>query len=159
MDATHPTMGTSLVTARMPQLALETARTRAGEIGKHVRMQSPVLTAAIMAYGLPVELAELCGGVLASVVEDLIAIGRLPKSDYDRTRRKQRVLAAANEPALSAMRIACAASPINGHAAVAHWDVVCEKWELGKLAWLMGLETETAYKYGKRILKMHEKGA
>jgi hypothetical protein len=99
------------------------------------------------------ELAELCGGLLASVVDDLVTIGRLSRSDFERTKRKQRVLAAAEEPAASALRIAMAASPINGRAAVAHWDAICEKYEVGKLAWLLGMQTETSYRYGKKVEK------
>ncbi len=114
-------------------------------------MQSPALTTACRQAGLPIELAELCGGLLASVVEDLINIGNLRRSDFERTKRKQRVLAAAEEPAASALRIAMVASPINGQAAVAHWDVICEGEERGKLAWLLGLDTETSHGYGKRM--------
>jgi hypothetical protein len=99
------------------------------------------------------ELAELCAGLLASVVDDLVAIGNLRRTDFERTKRKQRVLAVTEEPACSALRIAMAASPINGRAAVAHWDAICEKWEIGKLAWLLGMDTETAYKYGKKVEK------
>lgn len=98
-------------------------------------------------------MAELCGGLLASVVDDLVCIGRLRKSDFERTKRKQRVLAAADEPACSALRIAMAASPLNGRAAVAHWDAIAEAHEVGKLAWLLGMQTETAYSYGKKFEK------
>jgi hypothetical protein len=114
-------------------------------------MQSPTLTTACRQAGLPIELAELCAGVLASVIEDLIAVGGMKKTDFERTKRKQRVLAAASEPTASALRIAMAASPINGHAAIAHWDAICDKHELGKLAWLLGSDTETAYKYGRKL--------
>ncbi len=100
---------------------------------------------------MPLELAELCGGLLASVVEDLVAIGNLRRSDFERSKRKQRVLAAADEPAASALRLAMAASPINGRAAVAHWDAVCEGFELGKLGWLLGMDTETSHGYGRRM--------
>lgn len=106
-----------------------------------------------MQHGLSVELSELCGGLLASVIDDLIAIGKLPRQDYGRTMRKERVLAAAQEPAASALRIAIAASPINGRAAIAHWDVICEGWEIGKLGWLLGLETDTSRKYSKKVAK------
>lgn len=102
---------------------------------------------------MPIELAELCGGLLASVVDDLVAIGNLKRTDFERTKRKQRILATTEEPAKSALRIAVAASPINGRAAVAHWDAICEQYEVGKLAWLLGLDTETAYTYGKRMEK------
>jgi hypothetical protein len=100
---------------------------------------------------MSLELAELCGGLLASVVDDLVACGKLRRTDFERTKRKQRILAAAEEPAMSALRMAIAASPINGRAAVAHWDAICEKYEVGKLAWLLGMETETAYKYSKKV--------
>lgn len=116
-------------------------------------MASPVVTTHCRQAGLPLELAELCGGLLASVVDDLVTIGKLPRSDFERSKRKQRVLAAAEEPAMSALRLAIVASPINGRAAVAHWDAVCEKWELGKLAWLLGMDTETAYRYSKKVEK------
>jgi hypothetical protein len=99
---------------------------------------------------LPIELAELCGGLLASVVDDLVTIGNLRRTDFERTKRKQRVLAAADEPAASALRIAIVASPVNGRAAIAHWDAVCEGYELGKLAWLLGMDTETSWGYGRR---------
>jgi hypothetical protein len=99
------------------------------------------------------DLAELCGGLLASVIDDLIMIGRLARTDFERTKRKERVLAAAREPADSALRIAIAASPINGRAAVAHWDAICDKYEIGKLAWLLRMDTDTAWRYSKKIEK------
>ena len=102
---------------------------------------------------MPMELAELCGGLLASVVDDLVNIGKLRRSDFERTKRLERVLAATHEPAVSALRLAMAASPINGRACVRHWDTICEKYEVGKLAWLLGMDTETAYTYGKKIEK------
>lgn len=102
---------------------------------------------------MPLELAELCGGLLASVVDDLIAISRLPRTDFERTKRKERILAATQEPACYAFKLAAAASPINGRAAVAHWDMVCEQHERGKLAWLLGMDTELGYKYGKKVEK------
>ena len=46
-----------------------------------------------------------------------------------------------------------AASPLNGRAAVAHWDAIAEAHEVGKLAWLLGMQTETAYSYGKKFEK------
>lgn len=142
-----------MVMARLPQIAVETATRGVERIKPLVRMTSPVLTMQCRAHGLAPELAELCGGLLASVVDDMVAIGRLRRTDFERTKRKQRVLAATDEPALSALRCAIAASPINGFAAVAHWDAICEKWELGKFAWLLRLDTETAYKYGKKVEK------
>lgn len=101
-------------------------------------------------------MAELCGGLLASVVDDLVAIGNLRRTDFERSKRKQRILASTEEPAASALRCAMAASPINGRAAVAHWDAICEQYEVGKLAWLLGVDTETAYTYGRRVEKKNE---
>lgn len=141
------------VTIRLPQIAVQTVARHTERISMHVRMSSPMLTTACRQAGLPIELAELCGGVLASVVDDLVTIGNLRRSDFERTKRKQRVLAAADEPAASALRIAIAASPVNGRAAVAHWDAICEGYELGKLAWLLGMDTETSYGYGRRMEK------
>lgn len=139
--------------ARLPEIALQTANLHQARISALVRMKSPTLTTACRQAGLPIELAELCGGLLASVVDDLVNIGRLPRSDFERTKRKQRVLAAADEPAASALRIAIVASPVNGRAAVAHWDAICEGYELGKLAWLLGMDTETSWGYGRRMEK------
>lgn len=124
------------------------------EVTKQVRLHSDVLTNAVQSYGLPRELAEVCGGLLASMIDDLIMIGNLRHTDFERTKRKQRVLSLAEEPALSGLRIAIAASPINGQAAVHHWDAICEKYERGKLAWLCGMQTDTAAMYGKRMEKM-----
>lgn len=143
-------MGTTLPAVRLSQYAVETACTRAEQIRPFVRLQSAALTTHCRQAGLSLELAELCGGLLASVVDDLVTIGKLRRQDFERTKRKQRVLAAAEEPAASALRIAMAASPVNGRAAVAHWDVVCEQPEIGKLAWLLRMDTETAYTYGRR---------
>ena len=142
---------------RLPQVAVDTAMRNRERISTLVRMESPTLTTACRQCGLPIELARLCGGLLASVVDDLVQIGKLPRSDFERTKRKQRVLSAADEPAASALRLAIASSPVNGRAAVAHWDAICEKVELGKLAWLLGMDTELAYKYGKRAAKINEK--
>lgn len=138
---------------RLSQVAVQTASQHAVRISTLVRMKSPTLTTACRQAGLPIELAELCGGLLASVVDDLVAISRLPRSDFDRTKRKQRVLASTDEPAASALRLAIMASPINGRAAVAHWDAICEGYELGKLAWLLGLDTETSWGYARRMDK------
>lgn len=143
-------IGTSVTTVRLPQIAVETARMHSERVGLLVRMNSPALTMHCRQAGLPIELAELCGGLLASVVDDLVTIGKLRRQDFERTKRKQRVLASTEEPAMSALKVAIAASPVNGRAAVAHWDAICEKWELGKLAWLLGMDTETAWKYGKK---------
>jgi hypothetical protein len=99
------------------------------------------------------ELAEVCGGLLASVVDDLIAVSRLDRTDFERAKRLERVLAATEEPAVSALRCAMAASPINGRACARHWDTVCPKSEIGKLAWLLGMDTDAAYKYSKKVEK------
>lgn len=32
-------------------------------------------------------------------------------------------------------------------------SMVCEKSEVGKMAWLLGMQTETAYKYSKKLEK------
>lgn len=143
----------NLPAARPSQYALETAASNVDKIRLLVRFNSPVLTAACVQHGLSSDLAELCGGLLASVIDDLIAVGRLARADFERTKRKQRVLAAAAEPAASALRIAIAASPVNGRAAVEHWDVVCEQHEVGKLAWLLGMSTELAHRYAKKVEK------
>lgn len=139
----------------LSQVAVQTVVQHAESIQRLVRMQSTTLTTACRQHGLPIELAELCGGLLASVVDDLVTIGRLRRSDFERTKRKQRVLAAADEPAASALRLAIASSPVNGRAAVAHWDAICEhsneRHELGKLAWLLGMDTEAGYAYGRRF--------
>lgn len=103
-----------------------------------------------MAAGMPADLAEICGGTLASVIDDLIAIGRLPRHDFDKTKRKQRVLATTDEPFAWALRLAIAASPVNGRAALAHWDAICEGWELGKFAFLLGVDTEMSRRYGRK---------
>ena len=129
---------------------METAFKAAEDIRLLVRITSPTLATACRYAGLPPQLAELCGGLLASVVDDLVTIGKLRRTDFERTKRKQRVLTAADEPARSALRLAVAASPINGRAAVEHWDTIAEPYEVGKLAWLLGLDTETAYAYGRR---------
>jgi hypothetical protein len=141
----------ALTTTRLPHSAVQTAARHTDSIGRLVRLKSLTLTTACRQAGLPLELAELCGGLLASVVDDLVTIGRLRRTDFERTKRKQRVLAAADEPAASALRLAIVASPVNGRAAVAHWDAICEGYELGKLAWLLGMDTETSYGYGRRM--------
>jgi hypothetical protein len=126
---------------------LNTVRGYLDQIKSYARLVSPMLTEACKEAGLNSPVADVCAGVLASVIEDLIAVSRLNRSDFERTKRKERVLAAAQEPVASALRLAIAASPVNGRAAVAHWDVVCEHHEVGKLAWLLGMPTETAKKY------------
>lgn len=139
-----------LPAVRLSQFAVETAFKAADSIRPLVRIDSPTLTTACEHVGMPKELARLCGGLLASVVDDLVSIGKLRRTDFERTKRKQRVLQAATEPARSALRLAVAASPVNGQAAVAHWDAICEPHETGKLAWLLNMETELAYMYGRR---------
>ena len=143
-----------LPAVRISQYCVESTVKQLPAIKAHVRLHSDVLTAAVRQTGLPTSIAEVCGGLLASMIDDLVAIGNLRQQDFERTKRKQRVLALAEEPALSGLRIAIAASPINGQAAVHHWDAICEKYERGKLAWLMGMQTDTSYGYAKRIEKM-----
>src|ERR1700744_683876 len=136
---------------RPSQVAVETAYRERERIRPLARIESVTLTTACRQHGLPIDLAELCAGLLASVVDDLVTVSKLPRTDFERTKRKQRVLAACDEPAASALKIAIGCSPINGRAAVAHWDTICEGYEVGKLAWLLGMDTETAWRYGKRI--------
>lgn len=131
--------------------AIETVERRQDTIRACVRLTSMSLTAACINRGVPENAAELCAGMLASVIDDLVQVSRLPRTDFERTKRKQRILAAATEPCASALRIAIAASPVNGRAAIEHWDIICEHYEVGKLAWLLGMPTETAYKYSKKI--------
>jgi len=139
--------------ARMPQYAVSKAYEQVAAIRPLVRMQSVKLSTACRQAGLPNELAEICGGLLASVLDDLDAIGRLDRQSLERSVRMEAVLAATEEPAASALKIAMLASPINGRAAARHWDAICEKGERGKFAWLLGLDTDTAYSYGKKMEK------
>jgi hypothetical protein len=150
-----------LPTTRPSGYALEQVSKHGSAIrSKLVRFASPALTAACTNAGLTHEQAELCGGLLASVIDDLIAISRLARTDFERTKRKERIIAACNEPASYALKIAIAASPINGRAAVAHWDAVCankyEKHEIGKLAWLLGMDTDASKRYSQRRLDKSE---
>jgi hypothetical protein len=150
-------MSTQLTT-RLSGFAIEQVSRHAPAIrSKLVRFTSPALTRACTDAGLTIEQAELCGGLLASVIDDLIAVSRLARNDFERTKRKERIIAACSEPASYALRIAIAASPINGRAAVAHWDAVCankyERHEIGKLAWLLGMETEGAKRFARRLDK------
>lgn len=138
-------------TTRPSQYAVEQTATHAARIGALVRIQSAVMTTACRQAGLPLELAELCGGLLASVVDDLVAASKLPRTDFERAKRMERVLEATTEPALFALRIAMAASPMNGRACVRHWDAICEKPERGMLAWLVGMRTDAAEKYSKKV--------
>lgn len=143
----------SLPATRLPQYAMETANRERERISAHVRLKSPAMTLACRQAGMPMELAEMCGGLLASVVDDLDAVSRLPKQAFERSKRMERILAVTAEPTLSALRLAMAASPVNGRACVRHWDMVCEQAEVGKLAWLLNMQTETAWKYAKRMEK------
>ncbi len=145
-------MGQS-ITVRLPQYAVETAANNAIRIRTLVRMESPVLTLSCRQAGLPIELAELCAGLLASVIDDLMTASELPRNNIERTKRLVRVIAAAQEPALSALRCAIAASPINGETAVRHWDAICDPGDAGRFAWLVGMQTDNAHRYGKRIEK------
>lgn len=138
-------------TLRLSQHAMETAVHGQERIKALVRVKSPTLTTACRQAGMSLELAEVCGGLLASVVEDLVQISALRKTDFERTKRKQRILSCTSEPAASALRIAMAASPINGQTVLAHWDAICEKHELGQLAWMLGADTVTAYGYSRRM--------
>jgi hypothetical protein len=112
------------------------------------------MTLACRQAGLPLELAEMCGGLLASVVDDLVTVSKLPKTDFERAKRLERVLAAVDEPAVFALKIAMAASPTNGRACARHWDAICDKGERGMLAWRLGLDTDNAHRYGKKIEKL-----
>lgn len=132
---------------------MQTAASNVDVIKRLVRVRSELLVTACTQHGLPSDLAETCAGLLASVIEDLIAVSRLARNDFERTKRKQRVIAACTAPAAQALQIAIAASPVNGRAAIEHWDIICEKYEVGKLAWLLGMPTETAYKYSKKVEK------
>jgi len=143
----------NLPVVRLSQHFMQSATEGVERIRPLVRLQSPAVTTHCRQAGMSMEMAELCGGLLASVVDDLVTIGRLPRTDFERTKRKQRVLAAADEPAASALRLAITASPVNGRAAVAHWDAICEGYELGKLAWLLGMDTETSWRYARRLEK------
>ena len=143
----------TLSNVRLPQIAVERTAVHAQRIRMQVRTASPALTTACRQAGLPLDLAELCGGLLATVADDLIEASRLSRTDFERAKRIERVLAATEEPALQALRIAIAASPINGRACARHWDAICEHGERGKLAWLIGLDTDTAYKYSKKMQK------
>lgn len=128
------------------------------DISKQVRVRSDTLTTACRQRGLPMELAEVCAGLLATVCDDLIAVGSMSPKDFERSKRLERILAACDEPAASALRLAVAASPVNGRAAVRHWDAVCDKPEVGLMAWCIGLDTDTARMYGRRRQKLEEQG-
>lgn len=146
-------MAQSALTVRLSQYAVEAVSTHQQRIAASVRITSPTITLACRQAGLPLELAELCGGLLASVMDDLMVASDLPRRNIERTKRLVRVLAATHEPAACALKIAMAASPINGQTAVAHWDAICDQGDAGKFAWLLGMDTDNAYRYGKRFEK------
>lgn len=146
-------MSSSLPAVKLSQYAATKAMQEQARIRTLVRMQSPLLTTACRQAGLPIELAELCAGLLASVVDDLVTCSRLERTDFERSKRMERVLTACEEPAASALRLAMAASPTNGRAIARHWDAICERPERGKLAWLLGLQTDMAEKYSKKVEK------
>lgn len=143
----------NLPAVRLSQFSVEQTARYAARIRPLARIVSPSLTTACRQAGLPMELAELCGGLLASLVDDLIAASALPRTDFERSKRMERILATTEEPTVSALRLAMAASPTNGRACARHWDAICDKTEVGKLAWLLGLDTDTAYKYSKKVEK------
>src|SRR5574343_1228301 len=89
---------TMLPAVRLSQYAVEQTAAHATAIRSLVRIDSPTLTTACRQHGLPIELAELCGGLLASVVDDLVSVSKLPRSDFERSKRMERVLAACDEP-------------------------------------------------------------
>lgn len=139
---------------RLPQYAVETACAHVEKIRTLARVPSATLTTACRQAGLPLALSEVCGALLASVVDDLQSIGQLGRNDFERSKRMERVLAATEEPAASALRLAMAASPINARACARHWDAICEKSERGRLAWLLGMQTDNAERYGRKIAKL-----
>jgi phage terminase large subunit-like protein len=147
-------MLSNLPAIRLSQYAVGQTATHAAQINALVRMRSPAMTLACRQAGLPLELAEMCGGLLASVVDDLVTVSKLPKTDFERAKRLERVLAAVDEPAVFALKIAMAASPTNGRACARHWDAICDKGERGMLAWRLGLDTDNAHRYGKKIEKL-----
>lgn len=139
------------VISRPSQIAVERAYTEAARIAPYVRVRSASLTTACRQIGLPIDLAELCGGLLASVIDDLVAVSELPRKSFECSKRLERILATTEEPAASALRIAIHASPTNGRAAARHWDAICDRGERGKFAWLLRMDTDNAYKYGKKM--------
>lgn len=147
----------AIIAPRLSQIAATTAYRHQEAIRSLVRMQSDTLATQCRQAGLPIELAELCGGLLASVIDDLQQIGLLRRTDFNRTKRKERVLSCTEQPAVSALMLAMSASPINGRAAAAHWDAICETYEVGKFAWLLRMDTDTAYMYGRRVERQQRK--
>lgn len=149
---THALTTTTQI-VRLPQYSVGQVADHIERIRPLVRMNSLALTTVCRQAGLPLDLAEVCGGLLASITDDLIAISALRRQHIERSKRMERVLAACTEPAASALRVAIVCSPIHGKAAVRHWDMICDKHEIGKMAWLLGMPTETAYKYSKKLEK------
>ena len=143
-------MENALAPIRLPYAAVQTVARHTDNIARLVRMKSPILTTACRQAGLPLELAELCAGVLASVVDDFVQASQLPRTDFERSKRLERILACTEEPVVSALRCAMDASPVNGRACARHWDAICEQREVGRFAWLLGMDTDSAYRYGKR---------
>lgn len=139
--------------SRLPQHYVNTVATHAERIRLLTRIESTALTTACRQAGLPIDLAELCGGLLASVADDLHEASQLPRTAFERAKRLERVMAACEEPAASALRCAMAASPTNGRACARHWDAICDNGERGKFAWLLGMDTDTAYKYSRKVEK------
>jgi hypothetical protein len=146
------------LTVRLSQYAVQTAIAHSDSIRTLVRIKSPALTTSCRQAGLPLEMAEICGGLLATMTDDLIEASRLPKSDISRTKRMQRILQAAEEPQACALKLAMAASPLNGRTAVAHWDAICDKHEVGRLAWLLGMDTGAAHRYARKREQREKRG-
>lgn len=149
---------TNLPATRLSQHAVETAYRERERIWPFARVQSAVILTACRQAGLPMDLAELCSGLLASLADDLIAVSKLPRTDFERSKRLERILSVCEEPSASALRCAMAASPTNGRACARHWDAVCDKAERGKLAWLLGLDTDSAYVYSRKREKNNRSG-
>src|ERR1700760_1714954 len=143
--------GIGLPAVRLSQYSVDTAIKHLEEIRPLARLRSPTLLTDCRQRGMPMALAEVVSGLLASVVDDLVTIGRLPRSDFERSKRLERVLMAAQQPSPSALRLGIAASPVNGRAAVRHWDVICPAPETGKFAWLLNMDTEEARAYARRV--------
>ncbi len=130
-----------LPAVRLSQYAVETTARQAERIRPLVRITSTALTTACRQAGLPLDIAELCGGLLASVVDDLVAASTLPRSDFERAKRMERVLAATEEPAIfaPAFGYGCVTDERTGLRA-ALGIAICDKGESGKFAWLLGLQ-------------------
>lgn len=138
---------------RLPQWHVNQVVSHLYRIRPLARVKSPALLLQCSQAGLPADVAEVCAGLLASVTEDLMFISTASRTSLERSKRMERVLAACDEPAASALRVAIACSPLNGKACVRHWDVVCDKHEVGRMAWLLGMQTDSAYKYSKKVEK------